>query len=52
MEKYGMEKDIIAKSKFQPNEKVKRIQKGFSYLTNKEKKKIKKKENSVELHFY
>ena len=42
--------DIIAKSKFQPNEKVKRIQKGFSYLTNKEKKKIKKKENSVELH--
>ena len=42
--------DIITKSKFQPNEKVKRIQKGYSYLNNNEKKKVKKKENSVELH--
>ena len=42
--------DIITKSKFQPNEKVKRIQKGYSYLNNNEKKKIKKKENAVELH--
>ena len=42
--------EIIAKSKFQPNEKIKRIEKGFSYLNNKEKKKIKKKENSIELH--
>ena len=32
------------------NEKIKRIEKGFSYLTNIEKKKIKKKENIVELH--
>ena len=42
--------DIIAKSKFQPNEKIKRIEKGFSYLKNTEKKKIKKKETLVELH--
>ena len=42
--------EIIAKSKFNPNEKIKRIEKGFSYLTNKEKKRIKKKDKDVELH--
>ena len=42
--------DIITKSKFNPNEKIKRIEKGFSYLTNKEKKRIKKKDKDVELH--
>ena len=42
--------EIIAKSKFNPNEKIKRIEKGFSYLTNKAKKKIKKKDKDVELH--
>ena len=42
--------DIIAKTKFKPDEKIKRIEKGFSYLKNKEKKRIKKKENSIELH--
>jgi aubergine-like protein len=41
--------EIIAKSKFQPNEKVKKIEKGFSYLNNEEKKKINKKDSSVEL---
>ena len=41
--------EIITKSKFQPSEKIKRIQKGFAYLTNKESKKIKKKEKNVEL---
>ena len=41
--------DIIAKSKFQPNQKVQKIEKGFSYLNNKEKKKVKKKEKDVEL---
>ena len=42
--------EIISKSKFNPGEKIKRIEKGFSYLTNKEKKKVKKKGNDVELH--
>ena len=42
--------EIITRSKFQPNEKIKRIEKGFSYLTNIEKKKVKKKENTIELH--
>ena len=42
--------EIIAKSKFQPSEKVKKIEKGFSYLKNTEKKKIKKKDKSIELH--
>ena len=42
--------EIITKSKFQPHEKIKRIEKGFSYLNKTEKKKIKKKENLVELH--
>ena len=41
--------ESITKSKFQPNEKIKRIEKGFSYLNNKEKKKIKKKESTIEL---
>ena len=35
--------DIIAKSKFQPNIKVKKIEKGMNYLTQKNKKQIKKK---------
>ena len=42
--------DIITKSKFQPHEKIKRIEKGFSYLQNKEKKKVKKKDNLIELN--
>ena len=42
--------DIISKSKFQPSEKIKRIEKCFSYLKNTEKKRIKKKEIPVELH--
>jgi len=42
--------EIIAKSKFNPNEKIKKIEKGFSYLTNKEKKRIKKKDKDIELH--
>ena len=41
--------EIITKSKFQPNEKVKKIETGFSYLKNSNKKKIKKKEKEVEL---
>ena len=35
--------DIIAKSKFQPSEKVKKIEKGMRYLTNCEKKNQRKK---------
>ena len=42
--------DIITKSKFQPNEKIKRIEKGFSYLKNTDKKKIKKKDAVIERH--
>ena len=42
--------EIISKSKFQPSEKVKRIEKGFSYLKNTEKKKVKKKDKIIELH--
>ena len=41
--------DIIAKSKFQPDKKVKRIEEGFSYLNNKEKKRIRRRENNIEL---
>ena len=41
--------DIITKSKFQPSEKVKKIEQGFAYLKNKTKKKIKKKDKEVEL---
>ena len=40
---------IITKSKFQPNEKIQKIEKGFSYLKNPNKKKIKKKEKEIEL---
>ena len=42
--------EIIKKSKFNPSEKIKRIENGFSYLTKKDKKKVKKKDNIVELH--
>ena len=35
--------EIIAKSKFQPSQKVQKIQQGFNYLMNKEKKRVKKK---------
>ena len=41
--------EIITKSKFQPNQKVEKIEKGFSYLKNKTKKKVKKKDKEVEL---
>ena len=41
--------EIIMKSKFQPSQKVQKIEKGFSYLKNTEKKKIKKKDKNVEL---
>ena len=42
--------EIITKSKFQPSEKIKRIETGFSYLKKTDKKKVKKKDNIVELH--
>ena len=41
--------DIIAKSKFQPSVKVKKIEKGMTYLTNKNKKVINKKNKKIEL---
>ena len=41
--------DIIAKSKFQPSVKVKKIEKGMSYLTSKNKKIINKKNKKIEL---
>ena len=41
--------EIIAKSKFQPTQKVQKIEKGFSYLKNPNKKKVKKKEKEIEL---
>ena len=41
--------DIIAKSKFPPSVKVKKIEKGMTYLTQIEKKIIKKKNKTVEL---
>ena len=41
--------DIIAKSKFQPNIKVKKIEKGMIYLTQKNKKEIRKKNKKLEL---
>ena len=41
--------DIIAKSKFQPSFKVKKIEKGMSYLTQKNKKVVNKKNKKVEL---
>ena len=40
--------DIIAKSKFQPNVKVKKIEKGMTYLNQKNKKIIKKKNKTIE----
>ena len=41
--------DIIAKSKFQPSVKVKKIEKGMTYLNNKNKKVINKKNKKTEL---
>jgi len=41
--------DIISKSQFKPEQKVEKIEKGFSYLKRTEKKKIKKKEKDIEL---
>ena len=41
--------DIIAKSKFQPSVKIKKIEKGMTYLTNKNKKVINKKNKKIEL---
>ena len=41
--------DIIAKSKFQPAVKVKKIEKGMTYLTQQNKRQIKKKNKTVEL---
>ena len=41
--------EIIAKSKFQPTQKVQKIEKGFSYLKNTNKKRVKKKEKEIEL---
>ena len=41
--------DIIAKSKFQPSIKVKKIEKGMTYLNQKNKKQIKKKNKIIEL---
>ena len=42
--------EIKAKTKLEPKDRVKSIEKGFSLLTNTEKKKIKKGENSIELN--
>ena len=41
--------DIISKSQIKPEQKVEKIEKGFSYLKRTEKKKIKKKEKDIEL---
>ena len=41
--------DIIAKSKFQPAVKVKKIEKGMTYLTQQNKRQIKKKNKTVEM---
>ena len=41
--------EIITKSKFQPHEKLKKIEKGFDCLKNPNKKKVKKKEKEIEL---
>ena len=41
--------DIIAKSKFQPSVKVKKIEKGMNYLTQKNKKVVDKKNKKIEL---
>ena len=41
--------DIIAKSKFQPAVKVKKIEKGMSYLTQQSKKVLNKKNKKIEL---
>ena len=41
--------DIIAKSKFQPSVKVKKIEKGMSYLSQTNKKIINKKNKKIEL---
>ena len=41
--------NIVTRSQLNPNEKVKKIEKGFSYLKRNAKKKIKKKEKDIEL---
>ena len=41
--------DILEKSKPQPTKKVELMEKGFKYLNNKEKRKIKKKDKIIEL---
>ena len=41
--------DILEKSKPQPAKKVQLMEKGFRYLTNKEKRKVKKKDKVIEL---
>lgn len=41
--------DILEKSKPQPTKKVELFDKGFNYLTNKEKRKIKRKDKIIEL---
>ena len=41
--------DILEKSKPQPTKKVQLMEKGFRYLNNKEKRKIKKKDKVIEL---
>ena len=41
--------DIISKSKFQPSVKVKKIEKGMTYLNQKNKKQITRKQKTVEL---
>ena len=41
--------EIITKSKFQPAQKIQKIESGYKYLKNPDKKKVKKKEKEVEL---
>ena len=41
--------EIITKSKFQPAQKIQKIESGYKYLKNQDKKKVKKKEKEVEL---
>ena len=41
--------EIITKSKFQPAQKIQKIENGYRYLKNQNKKKIKKKDKDVEL---
>ena len=41
--------EIIAKSKFPPSVKMKKIEKGMTYLTNTEKRKLTRNKNTIEL---